>query len=148
MIALGCDHIGIELKEKIIEYFKENNTEYIDCGCNTRERVNYFNYAQEVCKVIKQGGADKGILFCGSGVGMSIASNRIKGIRAVVCSEPYSAKISKMHNDTNVLCLGSRVLGPELAIMIIDEWLNARFEGGRHLIRVRMLDEIDFIKNE
>ncbi len=143
MIALGSDHVGLELKEKICKYLIDMEIPYEDLGCYSTERVNYPEFARMVAKGVVEGRFEKGILFCGTGVGICIAANKVKGIRAVVCSEPYSAKLSRMHNETNVLCLGSRVVGEELAKMIIDEWLNAQPEGGRHSKRVDMLNEIN-----
>lgn len=142
MIALGSDHAGLELKEKIIEYFDEEGIEYKDYGCFNNERVDYPIYAQAVAKAITDGECDKGIIFCGSGVGISIAANKIDGIRAIVCSEPYSAKLSRQHNNTNILSMGSRVVGRELAKMIVSEWLNAKFEGGRHQKRIDMITKL------
>lgn len=142
MIALGSDHAGLELKEKIIEYLDEEGLEYKDYGCFNNERVDYPKYAAAVAKAITDGECDKGIIFCGSGVGISIAANKIDGIRAIVCSEPYSAKLSRQHNNTNILSMGSRVVGQELAKMIVSEWLNAKFEGGRHQKRIDMITKL------
>lgn len=143
MIALGSDHVGIELKEKIIEYFDEEGIKYKDFGCYTNERVDYPEFAKAVANAILGGECEKGIIFCGTGVGISIAANKIDGIRAVVCSDPYSAKLSKEHNNTNILSLGARVVGQELAKMIVREWLNAKFEGGRHQNRIDMITKIE-----
>ncbi len=147
MIALGNDHAGLELKEKIIEYLKELGLEYKDYGCYTGERVDYPVFGAAVANAVAGGECDKGIIFCGSGVGISIAANKVKGIRAVVCSEPYSAKLSRQHNNTNILSLGSRVVGQELAKMIVSEWLNAKFEGGRHQKRIDMIASLEQGKN-
>jgi ribose 5-phosphate isomerase B len=146
VIALGCDHIGLELKEPIKAYLGSRNIEVRDFGCTTPERTDYPKYARAVSKAVAGGECERGILFCGTGVGISIAANKFRGIRAVVCSEPYSAKLSRMHNNTNILCLGSRVVGLELAKMIVDEWLAAQFEGGRHAGRIAMIESIE--KNE
>jgi len=143
MIALGSDHVGIELKEKIIEYFEQNGIEYKDFGCFKRDRVDYPKYAMEVANAVVKGECEKGIVFCGTGVGISIAANKVDGIRAVVCSDPYSAGLSKEHNNTNILSMGARVVGSELAIMIVKEWLNAEFEGGRHQNRIDMITKIE-----
>ncbi len=143
MLALGCDHVGIELKEPIREYLVGRGIEVRDFGCTTRERTDYPRYALLVARAVASGQCERGLLFCGTGVGISIAANKVKGIRAVVCSEPYSARLSRQHNDTNILCLGSRVVGLELAKMIVDEWLAASFEKGRHAARVRMIQEIE-----
>lgn len=143
MIALGSDHVGIELKEKIMEYLNEEGIEYKDYGCYTNERIDYPKYGFAVANAIKSGECEKGMIFCGSGIGISIAANKVDGIRAVVCSEPYSAKLSKEHNNTNILALGARVVGQELAKMIVSEWLNAKFEGGRHQNRIDMITKIE-----
>lgn len=143
MIALGSDHVGFELKEPIRRHLEERGIALRDLGTFSRERTDYPAYARLVAKAVAAGECERGILFCGTGVGISIAANKVRGIRAVVCSEPYSARLSRQHNDTNILCLGSRVVGLELAKMIVDEWLAARFEGGRHAARVSMIAEIE-----
>lgn len=142
MLALASDHVGIELKEEIMKYLENINIDYKDFGCNTRERVDYPIFGEAAARAVASGGCDKGIIFCGTGVGISLSANRVHGIRAVVCSEPYSAKLSRLHNDTNMLSLGSRVVGVELAKMIVDIWLETRFEGGRHQKRIDMIASI------
>lgn len=142
-IAIGSDHVGIELKPIIINYLKELGHEVEDFGAYSSERTDYPIYGKKVAEEVVSGNFDCGILICGTGVGISIAANKIKGIRAVVCSEPYSAKLSKEHNNTNILAFGSRVVGPELAKMIVKEWLDAKFEGGRHENRVNMISQIE-----
>ncbi len=139
MIALGSDHVGYELKIKIMEYFDSKGIEYKDYGTYTTERTDYPIYGRKVAEEVAKGACEKGLIFCGTGVGISIAANKVDGIRACVCSEAYSARLSKEHNDSNILALGSRVVGYDLAIDIINAWLNAEFEGGRHLRRVEML---------
>ena len=148
MIALGSDHVGFELKEPVKAHLEARGIEFRDFGSFSSQRTDYPVYARLVARAVVAGECARGILFCGTGVGISIAANKVRGIRAVVCSEPYSAKLSRQHNDTNVLCLGSRVVGLELAKMIIDEWLAADFEGGRHANRVRMIGEIEQEGNE
>jgi ribose 5-phosphate isomerase B len=143
MIALGCDHIGIELKEPIRDYLLSKGFQVKDFGTVTRERAEYPHYALLVARAVTGGECERGLLFCGTGVGISIAANKVRGIRAVVCSEPYSARLSRQHNDTNILCIGARVVGIELAKMIVDEWLAASFEGGRHAERVQKIKEIE-----
>jgi ribose 5-phosphate isomerase B len=143
MIALGSDHVGFELKEPIRAYLEERGIAVRDLGTFSRERTDYPAYAKLVGRAVAAGECEKGILFCGTGVGISIAANKVRGIRAVVCSEPYSARLSRRHNDTNILCLGSRVVGLELAKMIVDEWLSAAFEGGRHAARVDMITRLE-----
>jgi ribose 5-phosphate isomerase B len=143
VIALGCDHVGLSLKEPIKEYLESINLEVSDFGCFSGERTDYPKYALEVGRAVMDGRCGRGILFCGTGIGISIAANKVRGIRAAVCSEPYSAKLSKVHNNTNILCLGSRVVGVDLAKMIVDEWLNAEFEAGRHSKRISMIEAIE-----
>ena len=141
-IAIGSDHVGIELKPIILDYLKELKHEVEDFGTYSKERTDYPIYGEKVAEAVAKGDYDCGIVICGTGVGISIAANKVKGIRAVVCSEPYSAKLSKEHNGTNILAFGSRVIGSELAKMIVKEWLDAKFEGGRHANRVEMLDKM------
>jgi ribose 5-phosphate isomerase B len=143
MIAIGSDHAAFELKEQIKQYLDCKKVEYKDYGCFSTERVNYPEFGYRVAKAVATGECEKGLIFCGTGVGISIAANKVKGIRAVVCSEPYSAKLSRAHNDTNILALGARVVGIDLAKMIIDIWLSTEFEGGRHQTRVQMISEIE-----
>lgn len=142
-IAIGSDHVGIELKPVITDYLKTLGHEVNDFGAYTDERTDYPNYGKAVAESVTSNENDLGILICGTGVGISITANKVKGIRAVVCSEPYSAKLSREHNNTNILAFGSRVIGPELAKMIVKEWLEAEFEGGRHAGRVEMIKEIE-----
>ncbi len=139
-IALGCDHAGIDLKEAIVKSIEKLGHQVVDFGTHDRNSVDYPNYAKLVGEKVAAGEFDRGILLCGTGVGMSIAANKIKGIRCVVCTEPFSAKLSRLHNNTNVLALGSRVLGSELAQMITEIWLQADFEGGRHARRVDLYE--------
>lgn len=142
-IAIGCDHVGIILKPTIIEHLKAKGINVIDKGAHGEQRTDYPLYAKAVADAVVSQEADLGILICGSGIGISIAANKVNGIRAVVCSEPYSAKLSRQHNNTNILAFGSRVIGAELAKMIVDEWLNARFEGNRHQKRVEMIATLE-----
>lgn len=142
-IAIGSDHVGLELKPIIIDYLKELGHEVKDFGPTTNERTDYPIYGKLVAEVVAKGEFDSGILICGTGVGISITANKVKGIRAVVCSEPYSAKLSKEHNNTNILAFGTCVIGSELAKMIVKEWLEAEFEGGRHQNRINMIKAIE-----
>lgn len=142
-IAIGSDHIGFELKPQIINFLKELGHEVMDFGPFSNNRTDYPTYGKKVAEEVASGNFDRGVLICGTGVGISIAANKVKGIRAVVCSEPYSAKLSKEHNNTNILAFGSRVVGSELAKMIVEEWLLAKFEGGRHERRVEMIQDIE-----
>ncbi|EEO6564809.1 ribose 5-phosphate isomerase B [Listeria monocytogenes] len=142
-IAIGNDHVGIELKPVIVAYLQDLGHEVDDFGAFSNERTDYPEYGKKVAESVAAGKSDLGILICGSGVGISIAANKVKGIRAVVCSEPYSAKLSREHNNTNILAFGSRVVGAELAKMIVQNWLDAEFEGGRHAKRVEMIARIE-----
>ena len=142
-IAIGCDHVGYELKPIIVEHLKTRGIEVVDYGTNDIERTDYPVYGRSVAEAVAEKNVAGGILICGTGVGISIVANKIKGIRAVVCSEPYSAKLSKEHNDTNILALGARVIGSEMAKMIVDAWLDAEFEGGRHKARVSMIESVN-----
>lgn len=142
-IAFGCDHVGFILKEEILTHLAQCGIEVLDKGTWSGERTDYPRYASAVAQAVVAGEADGGILICGTGVGISITANKFAGIRAVVCSEPYSAQLSRQHNDTNVLAFGSRVVGLELAKMIVDAWLDAKFEGGRHLARVEAIKAIE-----
>ena len=143
MIVIGNDHAAITLKKHVVEYFKANNIDFIDCGCADEEKCDYPAKAKEVCDYVLSKKAEKGILLCGTGVGMSIAANKIKGIRAAVCSDYFSAKYTRLHNDANILCLGARVVGDEYAIELINVFLNTEFEGGRHANRVCMISELE-----
>ena len=136
LIAIGCDHVGFELKTHVIDYLQKNGHSIKDCGTHSTERTDYPIYARAVAQAVVSGECEKGILICGTGVGISIAANKVRGIRAVVCSEPYSALLSRQHNNTNILAFGSRVVGKDLALMIVEAWLCGEFEGGRHKNRV------------
>lgn len=146
-IAFGCDHVGFILKQEIVQHLAQRGIAVIDKGAWSSERTDYPRYASAVAQAVVDGEADGGILICGTGVGISITANKFAGIRAVVCSEPYSARLSRQHNDTNVLAFGSRVVGLELAKMIVDAWLEATFEGGRHQKRVEAIMAIEQQKN-
>ncbi len=142
-IALGADHAGFPLKERIKEYLEEKGYQVIDMGTYSRESVHYPNFAEKVARAIQRGEADRGILICGTGIGMSITANKFKGIRAALCTNEYMARMSRRHNDANVLCLGERVLGVELALSIVETWLKEEFEGGRHEVRVKLISDIE-----
>lgn len=142
-IAIGNDHTAVDLKNTISDYLKEQGYEVINLGTDSRESCDYPVYGEKVGRAVADGQADLGIAICGTGVGISLAANKVKGIRACVCSEPYTAKLSRMHNNSNVLAFGARVVGDELAKMIVKEWLDAEFEGGRHQRRVDMIMEIE-----
>ena len=141
-IAIGNDHVAVDMKREISAYLKELGHEVLDLGTDTAARCDYPVYGERVGRAVAEGQADLGITVCGTGVGISLAANRVPGVRAVVCSEPYSAALSRRHNNTNVLAFGARVIGIEMAKLIVKSWLEASFEGGRHAVRVRMLDDI------
>lgn len=142
-LAIGNDHVAIELKNEIKAHLEAKGIEVVDVGTNSPERFNYPISGYKVAKMVAAGQVDGGVLICGTGVGISLAANKVHGIRACVCSEPYSARLSKQHNNSNIIAFGARVVGVETAKMIVDEWLAAEYEGGRHQIRIDMLAEIE-----
>ena len=142
-IAIGNDHSAVQLREVISAHLKERGYEVEEVGTFSTESSNYPEWGEKVARKVVAKEADLGIAICGTGVGISIACNKVKGIRAVVCSEPYSARLSRQHNNANVLCFGARVVGTELAKMIVDEWLDAEFQGGRHQMRIDMISKIE-----
>ncbi|WP_157150388.1 ribose 5-phosphate isomerase B [Brachyspira sp. SAP_772] len=142
-IAIGCDHSAIELKKEIIKYLEELGHSVTDFGTHTTESVDYPIYGKKVAEEVANGNFDGGVLICGTGIGISLAANKVKGIRAAVCSEPYSAKLSKLHNNSNIIAFGARVVGVDLAKMIVKEWIDAEFEGGRHAKRVGLITKIE-----
>lgn len=139
-IIIGSDHAGINLKNKLIAHLKDLDVSVFDAGTYSSEPCDYPVIAKEVANLIVQNEYDKGILICGTGVGMSIAANKVKGVRAAVVSDTCSAKMSRLHNNANILCLGERIVGEELAKDITDIWLSTEFLEGRHLKRVNMLE--------
>jgi len=142
-IIIGSDHGGLELKNEIIKHLSSRGVDVTDVGTYSSESCNYPDYARALCEGIRSGEFERGILVCGTGIGMSIAANKHKGIRAACCSDTFSAKMTRMHNDANVLCLGGRVVGTGLALDMVDLFLDTEFEGGRHTLRVDMLKEIE-----
>ena len=140
MIAIGCDHGGYDLKLEIIKYLDKKGLEYQDFGCQG-ESVDYPVYARKVGQAVLDGVCEKGILICGTGIGISIAANKMKGIRCALCSDCYSAEMTRLHNDANVIALGGRVIGPELAVKIVDTFLTTPFSGEeRHARRIGMME--------
>ncbi len=139
-VAVGSDHGGFRYKEQIIEYLKSRNIPYFDVGTHTPEACDYPLIARKVAELVISGQANRGILVCGTGIGMSIAANKVKGIRAALCGDTYSARVSRAHNNANILCLGERVIGEHLALDIVDIWLKTGFEGGRHKRRVDIIE--------
>ena len=142
-IVIGNDHSAVELREVISAHLREKGIEVEEVGTFSTESSNYPEWGEKVARKVVAKEADLGIAICGTGVGISIAANKVTGIRACVCSEPYSARMSRQHNNANVLCFGARVVGSELAKMIVDEWLAAEFLGGRHQTRVDMIMKIE-----
>ncbi len=143
MIAIGCDHAGYELKCEVIKHLEEKGIKYIDAGTHSSESVHYPLYAHNVCKMVTNGDAKFGILICGTGIGMSMAANKVKGIRAAVCSDEFSTEFTRRHNDANVMCLGARVIETEKAIALVDIFLDSPFEGGKHKTRIDMIADIE-----
>ena len=142
-IVIGCDHGGLELKNDIIKHLENRGVEVTDIGTYTSESCNYPDYARALCEKIQNGEFELGILVCGTGIGMSMAANKHNGIRAACCSDTFSARMTRMHNNANVLCLGGRVVGAGLAIDMVDLFVDTEFEGGRHQARVDMIADIE-----
>lgn len=143
MIALASDHVGLEMKRSVMRMLDERGLAWRDYGTCTGERCDYPVYGAAAARAVAGGECDRGIVICGTGVGISLAANKIHGIRCVVCSEPYSAKLSRQHNDTNMLAFGARVVGEELARMIVETWLDTPYDGGRHQRRVEQLAQLE-----
>lgn len=142
-IALGSDHGGYELKEYLKKYLDEQEIEYIDYGTDSSESVDYPEFGQKVGEAIKKNECSRGIVCCGTGIGISISANKVPGIRCALCSDCYSARMSREHNNANVLALGARVIGRDLALEIVGIWLKTEFQGGRHEKRVNKILEIE-----
>lgn len=142
MIAIGSDHGGFELKQEILRYFEEKNIEYKDFGCYSLESVDYPEFARKVSYAVVDGECEKGILICGTGIGISIAANKIKGVRAALCSDCFSAQATREHNNANVLALGGRVVGVELAKKIVEIFLSTEFSNDeRHINRINKIED-------
>lgn len=148
VIALGCDHSAYILKNKVKEHLESLGFKCVDHGTNGPESVHYPVYADAVCKSIQSGEAQLGILICSSGIGMSMAANKHHGIRAALCTDTYCARFTRMHNNANVLCMGANVIGPGLALDIVDTFLSNEFEGGRHQTRVDMMMALEESENK
>lgn len=145
-IAIGSDHAAFAFKERLKAWLLGRGHDVKDFGTFSTDRVDYPEYGWAVGEAVANGEYERGVVCCGTGVGISIAANKVKGIRCVVCSEPYSARLSRAHNDTNVLSLGSRVIGPDLAEMILEVWLATSFEGGRHAARLEKISQYEHTK--
>ncbi|MBQ6175412.1 MAG: ribose 5-phosphate isomerase B [Clostridia bacterium] len=146
-LVIGNDHVALEMKYEIMAYLQEKGYEVLNIGTDSPDRFDYPVSGYRAAKMVASGEADGGILICGTGVGISLSANKVRGIRCCVCSEPYSARLSKQHNNTNMIAFGARVVGIELAKMIVDAWLEAEFEGGRHQRRIDMIREIEETQN-
>ena len=142
-VFIGCDHAALDMKNAIVEYVKELGFEASDEGTYTTDSVNYPEYAKKVALAVRANEGSLGILICGTGIGMSLAANKVKGIRAAAVSEVYSATLTRQHNDSNIVCIGARVIGIETAKMIVKSFLTTEFDGGRHKTRVDMITEIE-----
>ena len=142
-IAMGADHGGYSLKEVVKKHLVEAGHEVLDLGTHDTESCNYPVYAEKVAYAVADKDADLGVLICGTGIGMSIAANKVKGIRAAAVSDCFTAQATREHNDSNIICLGERIVGPGLAMRIVDTWLEASFQGGRHQTRVDMINELE-----
>ena len=142
-IIIGCDHGGVELKNEIITHLEKRGIAVTDVGTYTTDSCNYPDYARALCTRIQSGEFERGILVCGTGIGMSMAANKHNGIRAACCSDTFSARMTRMHNNANVLCLGGRVVGVGLACDMVDLFVDTEFEGGRHATRIGLLTDIE-----
>ena len=142
-ISIGCDHGAIDLKNIVVEHLTKKGYEVADFGTYTTASCDYPEFAEAAARAVASGECDRGILICGTGIGMSMCANKYNGIRAAVCGDTFSARMTRCHNDANVLCIGARVTGSCLATDILDSFLGAEFEGGRHAVRVDMIGEIE-----
>lgn len=139
MIAVCCDHGGLSLKQEVLRHLKEKGLEYKDFGTNSPESCDYPDIVKPLCQAIQRGECDKGVIICGTGIGISMAANKMKGIRAALCHDSFSAEFTRRHNDSNIIAFGARVIGPGLALQLLDIFLNTPFEGGRHAVRVEKM---------
>lgn len=142
-IGLGCDHAGYELMVHIKEYLEQKGIEYVDFGTNSSESVDYPEFGEKVAEAVKKGECDRGIVCCGTGIGISISANKVPGIRCALCGDCYSARMAREHNDANMLAIGARVTGKDLALEILDTWLKSEFQGGKHERRVNKIKDIE-----
>jgi len=142
-IGIGSDHGGYELKELIVKYLQDEGIEYVDYGTNSLDSVDYPEFGQKVAEAVKNKEVDRGIIVCGTGIGISISANKVPGIRCALCGDTYSARMSIEHNNANMLALGGRVVGRDLAIEIVSTWLKATFQGGRHERRINKISDIE-----
>jgi len=143
MIAIGCDHHGVEYKSAIIDYLKGRGIEVFDCGSDGIDKSDYPIFIKRVAKMVQSGEAERGIVLCGTGIGASIAANKVHGIRCALCNDVYSAKYTRMHNDSNILSIGAEIVGMGTMLMIVEAWMDTQFEGGRHQRRIDMIHQIE-----
>ena len=139
MIAVCCGHGGLSLKQEVLRHLEEKGLEYKDFGTNSPESCDYPDIVKPLCQAIQRGECDKGVIICGTGIGISMAANKMKGIRAALCHDSFSAEFTRRHNDSNIIAFGARVIGPGLALQLLDIFLNTPFEGGRHAVRVEKM---------
>ena len=139
MIAVCCDHGGLSLKKEVLRHLEEKGLEYKDFGTNSPESCDYPDIVKPLCQAIQRGECDKGVIICGTGIGISMAAIKMKGIRAALCHDSFSAEFTRRHNDSNIIAFGARVIGPGLALQLLDIFLNTPFEGGRHAVRVQKM---------
>ena len=142
-VAIGSDHGGFALKKAVEDYLEKKGVRFVDYGCDSEASCDYPVFAKKVADAVASGECDTGLLFCGTGIGMSMAANKVRGIRAACCSDYFSAKYTRLHNDANILCLGARVVGAGLACELVDVFLSTPFEGGRHSRRVSMITDLE-----
>ena len=142
-VVIGCDHAALDMKNQVADYLREKGYDVTDVGTYTNDSCDYPVIAHSLCKKIQDRSHERGILICGTGIGMSMAANKHHGIRAACCSEPYSAQLTRQHNDANVLCFGARVIGLGTALQLVDTFINTEYEGGRHQRRVDMVNQIE-----
>jgi len=147
-VALGADHAGFEMKQAFKDRLQEEGIQVLDYGTSSCESVDYPDIALPVARAVASGEADRGVLICGTGIGMSIAANKVRGVRAALCHDVFSARVTREHNDSNVLCMGSRVIGPGLALEILETWLGTGFSGGRHASRVQKVARLDDLRDQ
>lgn len=142
-IAIGCDHAAFSFKEEIKAYLSSKGHQLVDKGCYSTDRADYPDHGIAVGEAVASGECERGVVICGSGIGISIAANKVKGVRCALCSEPLSAQLSRNHNDANVLAMGARLIGLEMGKAIVDTWLTAEFEGGRHVGRIAKISDYE-----
>lgn len=143
MLAIGCDHGGFDLKQELLKHLEETGVPFVDMGCYSPESVDYPDVARAVANEVAKGTYPLGVLICGTGIGISIAANKVNGIRAALCTNSYEARMAREHNDANILCMGGRVIGPNVAMEILDTFLAGTFAGGRHAARVQKITDIE-----